>query len=81
MVILALSSNLRAFKNRIYYIYSFTIRVRAKILALVFIVVIIFCFIALKCSIPPNSLITYLLELYLVFLSSANIISLYVKKA
>jgi len=66
MVVLALRSNPRALKNRIYYIYSFVARVRAKSLALVLAVVTVFCFVALKCSIPPNSLIAYPLELYLV---------------
>jgi hypothetical protein len=80
IVALALSSNFNALKNRIYYMYSFAIRVKAKSSALVLVVVTIFCFVALKCSLPPNSLIAYLLELYLVFLSFANVISLYVKK-
>jgi len=66
MVVLALRSNPRALKNRIYHIYSFAARVRAKSLALVLVVVTVFCFVALKRSIPPNSLIVYPLELYLV---------------
>jgi hypothetical protein len=80
MVVLALSSNPNALKNRIYHIYSFAIRVRANSSALVLAVVIVFCFVALKCIILPNSLIAYPLELYLVLLSSANAASLYVKK-
>jgi hypothetical protein len=80
IVVLALSSNPNALKNRIYYIYSFAVRVRANSSALVLAVVTVFCFVALKCSIPPNSLMAYLLELYLVLLSSANAASLYVKK-
>ena len=76
MVVLALSSNPNALKNRIYYIYSFAVRVRANSSTLVLVVVIVFCFVALKCSIPPNCLIAYLLELYLVFLLSANAASL-----
>jgi len=79
IVVLALSSNPNALKNCIYYIYSFAVRVRAKSFALVLAVVIVFCFVALKCSIPPNSLIAYLLELYLVLLSFANAVLLYVK--
>ena len=67
IVVLALSSNPNALKNRIYYIYSFAVRVRANSSALVLAVVTIFCFIALKCSILPNSLIAYLLKLYLMF--------------
>jgi hypothetical protein len=72
IVILVLSSNPNALKNRIYYIYSFAIKVRANSFALVLAVVTIFCFIALKYSIPPNSLIAYPLELYLVLLLSAK---------
>jgi hypothetical protein len=80
IVILALSSNPNALKNRIYYIYSFAIKVKANSFALVLAVVTIFCFVALKYIILPNSLIVYLLELYLVLLLSANAISLYIKK-
>jgi len=76
MVVLALSSNPNVLKNRIYYIYSFAIRVRANSFALVLAIVTIFCFVALKCSILPNSLIAYLLELYLVLLLSAKAASL-----
>jgi hypothetical protein len=80
MVVLALSSNPNALGNRIHHMYSFAIRVRANSSASVLAVVTIFCFVALKCSIPPNSLIAYPLKLYLVLLSSANAASLYVKK-
>jgi hypothetical protein len=80
MVILALSSNPNALKNRIYHIYSFAIRVRANSFALVLVIVTIFYFVALKYSILPNSLIVYLLKLYIVLLSSANAALLYVKK-
>jgi hypothetical protein len=80
IVVLALSLNPNALKNRIHYIYSFAIRVRANSFALVLAVIIIFCFVALKYSILPNSLIVYLLKLYLVLLLSANAASLYVKK-
>jgi hypothetical protein len=80
MVVLALSLNPNALKNRIHYIYSFAVRVRANSSTLVLAVVIVFCFVALKCIILPNSLIAYLLELYLVLLSSANAALLYVKK-
>jgi hypothetical protein len=48
IVVLALSSNPNALKNRIYHIYSFAIRVRANSFALMLVIVIIFCFIALK---------------------------------
>ena len=72
IVVLALSSNPNALKNRIYHIYSFAIRVRANSFALVLVVVTIFCFVALKYSIPPNSLMAYLLKLYLALLLSAK---------
>jgi hypothetical protein len=80
IVVLALSLNPNALKNRIHHIYSFVVRVKANSSALVLVVVTVFCFVALKCSIPPNSLMAYPLELYLVLLSSANAASLYVKK-
>ena len=76
MVVLVLSLNPNALKNRIYYIYSFAVKVRANSFALVLAIVTIFCFVALKCSILPNSLIAYLLELYLVLLLSAKAASL-----
>jgi hypothetical protein len=80
IVVLALISNPNALKNRIYYIYSFAVRVRANSFALVLVVVTVFCFVALKCNILPNSLIAYLLKLYLVLLLSANAALLYIKK-
>jgi hypothetical protein len=48
IVILALSLNPNALKNRIYYIYSFAIRVKANSFTLILAIVTIFCFIALK---------------------------------
>ena len=53
--------------------------VKANSFALM-LIVIIFCFIALKCIILLNSLILYLLKLYLVFLLFVNAILLYIKK-
>ena len=80
IVVLALSSNPNALKNRVYYIYSFAVKVRANSFDLVLAVVTVFCFVALKCNVPPNSLIAYLLKLYLVLLLFANAILLYIKK-
>jgi hypothetical protein len=48
IVVLALSSNPNALKNRTHHIYSFAVRVRANSSALVLVVVTVFCFVALK---------------------------------
>jgi hypothetical protein len=48
IVVLALSSNLNALKNRTYHIYSFAIRVRANSFALMLAVITVFGFVALK---------------------------------
>ena len=48
MVVLALSSNPNALKNRIYHIYSFAVRVRANSSALMLAVITVFGFVALK---------------------------------
>jgi hypothetical protein len=54
--------------------------VRANGFAFMLIIITVFCFIALKYIILPNSLMAYLLKLYLVFLLFAKATLLYVNK-